>query len=559
MGGAVITKLPCGLKVTTAAAMFVLGSCALGAESGTTTGKVPAASARAEIHLDTARIRAHVEYLTSDRLEGRRPGGRGGDLAADYIAKQFASYGLDPAGDDGTYFQKIPMVEVTTLSETSFTVVDTSLQTVALRNLEDFVANNQSQAESSYLDAPIVFLGYGIQAPENQWDDYKDADLSGKVVLLLAGTPRSGAPGVFSGRSATDYGGWAYKFETAARHGALGALLIQPIDMAGDGWQAIRDSWGMRRAYLQPDTTPRLQAASWLRSEAAGKLTALAGLDLGQLSEQAQSREFRPKELALRLQAHLASRVRPFMARNVLAVRLTYGSESEEAVLYTAQYDHSGVEPTVKGHLYKGAVDDAAGCGVLLEVARAWARTGPAPPRMILFAALTAEEQGLLGSQYLVKHLPVLPGKVTLALNYDGFPPPGEREELVVSGAERTTFFPAMEVTAKALGFTIRPDPSPEEGSYYRSSPINLARAGVPAFTIAGGERFATEHHVAEVNFTGAAKFGTLGYQLGAKASALPGLLGWVPGDAFEAERRRSQSAEQLSRKPPLRLGKRKK
>jgi peptidase M28-like protein len=550
----VIKKTLCGLRVLTAAAVLTLGGYVLGAEPRTTAGKEPAGTARGAIHVDAARIRAHVKYLASDRLEGRWPGGRGGDLAADYIAKQFVSYGLDPAGDDGTYFQKVPMVEVTTLGETSFSVVDTGLQTLTLRNLEDFVTNSQSQTESAYIDAPIVFLGYGIQAPEYQWDDYKDADLSGKVVLLLAGTPHSTAPTIFSGRSPIDYGGWAYKFETAARHGALAALIIQPTDTPGAGWQAIRNSWGMRRVYLRADTTPKLQAASWLRSEAAGKLAALAGEDLRRLSEQAQSKEFRPKDLALRLQAHVVSQVRPFTARNVLAVRLTRGSESEEAVLYTAHYDALGVDPAVKGRdIYNGAVDDATGCGMLLEVARAWARTRLVPPRMILFAALTAEDQGLLGSQYLARHSPVPPGKVSVALNYDGLPPPDEPEELLVSGAERTTFFSAVVTGAQALGLTIRPDLSPEEGIYYRSSPISLARAGIPAFSIAEGTKF-TGH---DRDFTGAAKLATLGYQLGAKAAALPDLTGWVPGDDFEAERRRSQSAEQLSRKPSLRHGKR--
>jgi peptidase M28-like protein len=549
-----IRKTIFGLGVTTAAAVFTLAGSALGAEPRTTPAKVPSGPARDAIHVDAARIRAHVKYLADDRLEGRWPGGRGGDLAADYIAKQFASYGLDPAGDDGTYFQKVPMVEVTTLGETSFSVVDTGLQTLTLRNLEDFVTNSQSQTESAYIDAPIVFLGYGIQAPEYQWDDYKDADLSGKVVLLLAGTPHSTAPTIFSGRSPIDYGGWAYKFETAARHGALAALIIQPTDTPGAGWQAIRNSWGMRRVYLRADTTPKLQAASWLRSEAAGKLAALAGVDLRQLSEQAQSKEFRPKDLALRLQAHVVSQVRPFTARNVLAVRLTRGSESEEAVLYTAHYDALGVDPAVKGRdIYNGAVDDATGCGMLLEVARAWARTRLVPPRMILFAALTAEDQGLLGSQYLARHSPVPPGKVSVALNYDGLPPLDEPEELLVSGAERTTFFSAVVTGAQALGLTIRPDLSPEEGIYYRSSPISLARAGIPAFSIAEGTKF-TGH---DRDFTGAAKLATLGYQLGAKAAALPDLTGWVPGDDFEAERRRSQSAEQLSRKPSLRHGKR--
>jgi Zn-dependent M28 family amino/carboxypeptidase len=537
-----------------------------------------AASAHAGIQADPEKIRAHVKYLASDTLEGRGTGQRGGDMAADYIAKQFASYGLRPGGDNGTYFQDIPMMEVTTLGETSFNVVSANLETTTLKNLEDFVTSNESQTESAYIDAPIVFVGYGIKAPEYDWDDYKETRLDGKVALLFANEPASDDPKFFKGKALTYYGGWTYKLEETARRGAIATLIIHRTDLASDSWQVVRNSWGRQRSYLPRDGTPKLRAASWIRSEAAKKLASMAGLDLDRLFEQAQSKDFRPIELPLRLQAHVASGLRPFVARNVLAVLPAAGGVSPQAVLYTAHYDHLGIDPELKGHnIYNGAVDSATGCGVLLEIARVWSGTPSAPPRMILFAALTGEDQGLLGSEYLGKHSPVPPGKISLDMNYDALAPIGDPEEVVVSGAERTTFYSAVEAQAKALMLAIAPDPRPEAGTYYRSSPFSLARAGIPAFSIAEGWKFKghdaawgeaqrrdymehryrqpTDQYLPGMDFTGDARLAMLGYQLGLQASSQPELIGWVPGDEFEPERKRSQRLDEMKlRAPPRKL-----
>jgi Zn-dependent M28 family amino/carboxypeptidase len=531
-----------------------------------------------EIRADPEKIRAHVKYLASDALEGRGTGQRGGDLAADYIAKQFASYGLRPGGDNGTYFQEIPMTEVKTLSETSFNVVNTSLETMRLKNLEDFVTSNESQTESAYIDAPIVFVGYGIKAPEYDWDDYKEARLDGKVALLFANEPASDDPKFFKGKALTYYGGSRYKFEETARRGAIATLIIHRADSANHSWQVVRNAWGKVRSYPRRDGTPKLRAASWIQSEAARKLLAMAGLDLDPLFEQAQSKGFRAIELPLRLQAHVASRLRAFVAKNVLAVLPSAGGVSREAVLYTAHYDHLGIDPELEGHnIYNGAVDSATGCGVLLEVARVWSRTASAPPRMIVFAALTGEDQGLLGSEYLGKHSPVPPGKVSLDLNYDALAPIGDPEEVLVSGAERTTFYSAVEAQAKALMLAIAPDPRPEAGTYYRSSPFSLARAGIPAFSIAEGWKFKghdaawgegqrrdymehryrqpTDQYLPGMDFTGDARLAMLGYRLGLQASSQPELIGWVAGDEFEPERKRSQRLDEMKlRAPPRKL-----
>jgi Zn-dependent M28 family amino/carboxypeptidase len=513
--------------------------------------------------IDPERIRAHVKFLASDLLEGRGTGQRGGDIAAEYIGTQFALYGLKPAGDAGTFFQNVPMVAVKTLSETSFKLVPAEGEEVTLKNLEDFVTNNESQAETADIDAPTVFLGYGIKAPEYNWDDYKNYDLRGKVALLFVSEPISDDPKFFKGKALTYYGRWTYKFEETARRGAIATLIIHRTDLASYGWDVVRNSWGTERSYLKRDATPRVQAASWIQLDVAKRIAGMAGLDLDKLFQQSQSRDFKPIELPMRLRAHVASQLRPFISRNVLA-KLP-GSDpkrAEEAVMYTAHYDHLGITPGMKGdNIYNGAVDNGTGCGILLELAHAWAASSA--PRSILFASVTGEEQGLLGSEYLGKHSLVPPAKITLDLNYDALNPIGEPEEVEVSGAERTTFYPAVESLAKTLGLAIRPDAHPEAGHYYRSDHFSLARVGIPSFSIGQGLKFKghdaawgeaqakdyVEHHYhhpgdeykSEMDFTGLAKMARFGFLLGREAAARPELQAWQPGDEFEAARKQGQ------------------
>lgn len=547
----------------------------LDAQTSKVTNKPDEAAVPSKVHVDPEKIRAHVEFLSSDLLEGRGTGQHGGDLAADYIAKQFASYGLKPAGDNGTYFQNVPITEVKTLPETSFSLVTTNLETMTLKNLEDFVTNNENQTEAAYIDAPIVFVGYGITAPEYDWDDYKGTNLKGKVALLFVNEPASDDPKFFKGKALTYYGRWTYKFEETARRGAIATLVIHRTDLANYGWEVVRNSWGKQRSYLKNDAMPRLQAASWIQFEAAKRLAALVGLDLNKLFEQAQAKDFRPIELPVRLQAHVASHLRPFVSRNVLAVRPAFGRTSEEAVLYTAHYDHLGIDPDLKGHnIYNGAVDNGTGCGVLLEVARAWSETPSVPPRMMLFGALTGEEQGLLGSEYLAKHSPVPPGKISLDLNFDMLMPIGDPEEVEVAGAERTTFYSAVQAKAKTLGLAIRPDPHPEAGTYFRSDHFSFARLGIPSFSISDGLKFKghdeawgeaqerdylehryhrpTDEYLPEMDFTGDAKLAVFGYELGMQAASEARLIHWLLGDEFEAERERSllQNLRPHPRKP---------
>jgi Zn-dependent M28 family amino/carboxypeptidase len=551
------------------AVIFVLGLiCVAGifavtlrtAAQGTAGNK---AASRSQINPEN--IRAHVKFLSSDLLEGRGTGQRGGDIAAEYIATQFALDGLQPAGDNGTYFQDVPMVGVRTLSETTFKLAPAKGEARTLKNLDEFVTNNESQAETADIDAPIVFVGYGIKAPEYNWDDYKGTDLRGKVALVFVNEPISDDPNFFKGKTLTYYGRWTYKFEETARRGAVATLVIHRTDLASYGWEVVRNSWGGERSYLRRDGTPKLQAASWIQFEVAKKLVAMAGLDLDKLFEQAQSRDLKPIELPIHLQAHVASKLRPFVSRNVIA-KLSGADpkRKDEAVLYTAHYDHLGIDPSMKGdNIYNGAVDNATGCAILLELARAWALERTAPARSILFASVTAEEQGLLGSEYLGKHSPVPAAKISLDLNYDALAPIADPEEVEVTGAERTTFYPLVEETAREFSLQIRPDSRPEAGHYYRSDHFSLARVGIPSFSISEGIKFKghdaawgkaqaddyVEHHYhqpsdeyrADWDFTGIAKMARFGFALGQRAAALPEVGGWQLGDEFEPARKKSQ------------------
>jgi hypothetical protein len=517
------------------------------------------------VEMPTAdRIRAHVKFLSSDFLEGRGTGQRGGDIAAEYIGTEFALYGLKPAGDDGTFFQNVPMVSVQTLPATTFKLVPKSGEALTLKNLDDFVVNNESQTETVDIDAPIVFVGFGITAPEYNWDDYKGVDLKDKVALLFVNEPSSDDPKFFKGKALTYYGRWVYKFEETARRGAVATLIIHRTDLASYGWQVPRNSMGLERSFLRRDGTPKLQAASWIHLDVAKKLMAMDGLDLDKLFAQSQSRDFKPIELPVHLEAHVASELRPFVSRNVLAVRMGAGAKRKnEAVMYSAHYDHLGIVPDAKGdNIYNGAVDNATGCGILLELARTWSQENLQVGRSILFAAVTAEEQGLLGSEYLGKHSPVPPPKISLDLNFDALPPIGDPEEVEVSGAERTTFYPAVESLAKTLSLTIRPDAHPEAGHYYRSDHFSMARVGVPSFSIAEGLRFKghdeawgeaqakdyvehryhqpSDEYRPEMDFTGLAAMGRFGFLLGQNAAMASDLQGWQPGDEFEAARKKN-------------------
>src|SRR5258707_14634589 len=448
---------------------------------------------RAMKSIDPERIRASVKYLSDDALQGRGTGQKGGDMAADWIAEQFKSNGLLPAGDNGTFFQNVNFFGVATdAKQTQFSFVPNSGPEIALKFADDYVATNQRHTEKAAIEAPIVFVGYGIDAPEYQWNDYKGADLKGKVLLMLVNEPPSDDPKFFKGRALTYYGRWTYKYEEAARRGAIGVMLIHKTEMASYGWEVVRNSWGGETSLLADDLDPKLQSAGWIQLEVARKLTQAAGRDLDKLMQDANTRGFQPVELPVRLKATLVSKVRSFASRNVIGK--VAGSDAKlknQAILYTAHYDHFGIHADEPGdNIYNGAADNATGCGIILELARVAAAAQEKPKRSILFAAVTAEEQGLLGSKYLGQHPPVPARNISLDLNFDDLQPIGEPQEMVATGADRTTVYPFVQKLAKQFDLGIAPEDRPEAGYYYRSDHFSMARVGVPAFSINKGALF---------------------------------------------------------------------
>jgi Zn-dependent M28 family amino/carboxypeptidase len=509
-------------------------------------------------------IRWHVRYLSHDLLEGRGTGQRGGDIAAEYIATQFAEYGLKPAGDHGTYMQKVPLVGITTLPETTFSLVPKQGEAMNLKPLDEYVAYDQTQQPQSDVDAEVVFVGYGIEAPEYGWDDYKGLDVHGKVLLMLVNEPPSDDPKFFKGKALTYYGRWTYKYEEAARKGAVGVILVHQAQMASYPWEVVRNSNSGEKSYLKLDG-PALKVASWVHLDVATRLASASGMNLETMMKDAQTREFHPVSLGARLKAHMVSKVRNFESNNVLAILPGADRKlADEAVIYTAHYDHFGIRPDMPGdNIFNGAQDNATGCGILLELARAYGAAAQRPRRSILFAAVTAEEQGLLGSEYLGKHPPIPAGKIALDLNYDDVKPLGAPEEVQVAGAERTTFYPVVEATAKEFRLAIRPDALPEAGHFYRSDHFSLARVGIPSFSINEGMKYkghteawgleqerdyvekhyhqpSDEYHP-EMDFTGDSAMARFGFALGWEAASLPKLIEWQKGDEFEAARVKSQ------------------
>jgi len=531
---------------------------------GVAPRRLPGPAIAALQNIRPENIETHVRFLSHDLLEGRGTGQRGGDLAAEYIATQFALYGLKPAGDKGTYMQKVPMVGITPGADTRFSLVPSSGKVSDLKPLDEYVAYDQTQQPASGIDAEIVYVGYGIEAPEYNWDDYKGVDVKGKVLLMLVNQPTDD-PKLFHGKALTYYGRWTYKYEQAARKGAVGAILIHKTDMASYPWEVVRNSNSGEKSFLKLDGTPKLKAASWIHLDVARNLASAAGLDLDKMMSDAGSRDFKPVPLHVRLSAHMTSKVRPFESNNVIAV--LPGSDAklkDEAILYTAHYDHFGIRPDMQGdNIFNGAMDNATGCAILLELARTFGQAAQKPRRSVFFSSVTAEEQGLLGSEYLGKHPPIPAGKISLDLNFDDVKPLGAPQEVQVAGAERTSFYPVVQAMAAEFRFTIRPDARPEAGHYYRSDHFSLARVGIPAFSINEGMKFkghdeawglaldadytknhyhqpSDEYHPGQ-DYTSDAAMARFGFALGWEAANQSNQVGWKKGDEFEKARMAGQ------------------
>src|ERR1035437_6336263 len=437
-------------------------------------------------------IREHTKFLSSDLLEGRGVGVRGGQLATEYIATQFALAGAKPAGDDGTYFQKVPLVGVETQPDAQLSAA-ASGKSVDFRWLNDFVGVSQLQETQTRFEGEAIFVGHGITAPEWNWDDFKGSDVKGKVLVLFTNEPVSTDPKFFDGRALTYYGRWTYKYEEAVRRGAVGAIIVHTTPTAGYGWEVVRNSWGREVPFVKlTPGQPALAFQGWVTREAGEKLLALAGKTVDELLAASEKRDFRPVPLGIQIRGSMPARIRELDTRNVAAI--VPGSDpklKDEVVVFSAHWDHLGIGTPVAGDaIYNGAIDNATGCGILIELARAWAALPQKPRRSALFLSVTAEEGGLRGSEYYAAH-PLYPAaRTAIDFNYDALFPWGRALNVVLPGAERTTVWPLAQQIAKRVDLAIEPDDQPEQGHYFRSDHFSFAHAGMPAFSIGHATEF---------------------------------------------------------------------
>ena len=435
---------------------------------------------------------AHVRVLASDDFGGRAPGSEGEEKTVQYLREQFERLGLEPGNGD-SYFQTVPMVE-TTLDEAKSRVAIASAGTERALGFGDEVVIGTRTGKPQVLvtDSPLVFVGYGINAPELNWNDYADVDVKGKTVVILINDPdfRGGDDGLFEGRRMTYYGRWTYKFEEAARQGAAAAIIIHDTDGAGYGWDVVRSSWSGAQFDLRTsdDPAPRLPAEGWISAEAAKTLFASAGLDLAAQSADAGKRGFRALPLGeTRISINLTSRCRESASRNVIA-RLRGSKYPDEAVVYSAHWDHLGTRPDEPGdNIYNGAIDNATGVAGVLEIAEAMTVAKPAPERSVVFLMVTLEESGLLGSKYYVAH-PVVPLANTVAvINIDALPVVGPTHDMVVVGLGNSALDAVLAPIAKKQNRILVAESAPEKGQFFRSDHFSFAKAGVPALYVKGG------------------------------------------------------------------------
>ncbi|HSW28914.1 MAG TPA: M28 family peptidase [Longimicrobiales bacterium] len=453
----------------------------------------PEAPAGPEISLSGDSIRIHTRTLGSDEYMGRGPGHPGGDMAAQYIAGKFQEYGLEAVG--GSYLQTVPMIGFTTDPSTVKLSFSGPNGTLEVPYLDGFVMNaGNPQATEAGGSAEVVFVGYGISAPETDWNDFAGVDVKGKYILILVNDPPAPAeePALFGGPAMTYYGRWTYKWEEAARQGALGALIVHETEPAGYPWSVVRGGRSGEQFSLPRDPNAPAPAGmvGWVTQEVATKLLALAGLSYDDLKAAAAKRGFTAVRTGVTGTGSLTAAVREVETANV--VGLARGSRlPDDVITVTSHYDHFGIgEPIDGDSIYNGASDNASGVGLLLEMARAYVALADRPGRSVLFIATAAEEQGLLGSQWYVQS-PLFPLNQTVAeVNIDGANLYGETDDVGIPGEERNGLGVFARARAAEMGLTIVPDAEPEKGYFFRSDHFPFAKAGVPALYPGHGRQY---------------------------------------------------------------------
>ncbi|MGE5327431.1 MAG: M28 family peptidase [Deltaproteobacteria bacterium] len=444
-----------------------------------------------------------IKVLASDKFEGRAPASEGEKLTIAYLQKRFKEIGLAPGNPDGTYIQKVPMVAIT--ADPSARLIFArpgSSQKATLRFGDDFVAWTKRVEPTVAVDSELVFVGYGVQAPEYHWDDYKGADVKGRVLVILVGDPPIPDPKdpskldekMFKGKAMTYYGRWTYKYEIAAKLGAAGALIVHETGPAGYPWGVVENSnTGEQFDLVRPNKNrARASVEGWMTRQNAELLFKMAGKNFDELKKTAISRDFRPVPLGVNAQLTLHNKIRTVDSVN-LAGKIE-GSDPKlknQYVIYTAHWDHLGIGPAVNGDkIYNGALDNASGVSGMMEIARAFKNVQPPPKRSILFLSVTAEEKGLLGSEYYSVH-PLYPLARTLAdINLDGMNLDGKTRDIVAVGLGMSTLDDVLKKAAAEQGRVVKADAEPEKGFYYRSDHFNFAKQGVPALDTDSGIDF---------------------------------------------------------------------
>jgi Zn-dependent M28 family amino/carboxypeptidase len=524
----------------------------------------PAAAALEKINRGS--LEAPIRFLADDLLEGRGPASRGDKLAQLYLSSSLESLGFEPGFGD-SYVQPFDIVGLAATPPDTWTFQKGG-QSVSFKKVDQFIASSGVQRDTAKLDnAEVVFVGYGIQAPEYQWDDFKGMNLKGKVVLMLNNDP-DWDPKLFEGNRRLYYGRWVYKYESAARQGAAAAIIIHTTPSAGYGWQVVQNSWSGEQFELPAEGEPRVEVKSWLTEDAARQLVKLAGMDLDQLVKSAHSRDFKPVPLGVTTSLTLPIKVSKVQTANIGG--LLRGSDpelSKQVVVYSAHHDHFGIgKPDPDGdNIYNGAVDNASGCAEIMAIGKAFASMTQHPRRSVLILFVAAEEQGLLGSQYYSRHPSFPAGRIAANINYDSGNIWGRAEDLTFIGLGKSSLDALVQRLAKGQDRTVVGDQFPDKGFFYRSDQFNFARIGVPAIYLDKGTHFrgkpaewgkeqlekweSTHYHqpsdelTPDWNFDGMVEDAQLGFEAGLDIANADEMPAWNPGDEFEAARKKAIAA----------------
>ncbi|MBL4581640.1 MAG: M28 family peptidase [Gammaproteobacteria bacterium] len=528
---------------------------------------VEAASDTAEIE---AMLHQHIAVLASDEFEGRAPATPGEEKTINYLRSEFEALGIGPGNGD-SYFQSVSVTEITTASDAVLTFSGSNYNAELEYATEMIVGSQQQIPTTSIVDSELIFVGYGVVAPERNWNDYAGIDVAGKTVVILVNDPGYATqdPNVFNGNAMTYYGRWTYKYEEAARQGAAGALIVHEVGAAGYGWEVVSGSWSGPQIGLQADNlnSDKNDIEGWLTLGSAEALFAAAGLDYQELKAAAAQPGFTAVPLGdITASVTIQNSVRTSQSQNVIA--MIPGTErAEETIIYTAHWDHLGVNPELPGdNIYNGAADNATGTAALLAMAKMHADAGPAP-RSVVFLAVTAEESGLLGSRWYAEH-PIFPLATTVAnINIDVLNTYGPMHDIVVVGSGSSELEAYLEEAATSQGRHLVEEPNPERGYYYRSDHFNFAKAGVPALYAESGEdsvEFGKEWGAEQAqdynenryhapsdeydpswNLEGAAQDIQLYFKVANKLSRESSFPNWLEGNEFKSIRDASQSARQ--------------